>query len=119
VKIKAEKDSTISISDEDETQDMLPTQPVQHVKISQHKVKVEESSVISISDEEPDDKPREIPFTLKTEKDSLIALSEDDINQDETLTDETVEHVDRSEVEEDPDKDKSEKLKRFSHNKII
>jgi hypothetical protein len=27
--------------------------------------------------------------------------------------------VDRSEVEEDPDKDKSEKLKRFSHNKII
>jgi hypothetical protein len=119
VKIKAVKDSTISISDEDETQDMLPTQPVQHVKISQHKVKVEESSVISISDEEPDDKPSEIPFTLKTEKDSVIALSEDDINQDETLTDETVEHVDRSEVEEDPDKDKSEKLKRFSHNKII
>jgi hypothetical protein len=34
VKIKAEKDSTISISDEDESQDMLPTQPV-HVKISQ------------------------------------------------------------------------------------
>ena len=118
MKIKAEKDSTISISDEDETQDMLPTQPV-HVKISQHKIKVEESSVISISDEEPDDKPREIPFTLKTEKDSLIALSEDDIYQDETLTDETVENVDRSEVEEDPDKDKSEKLKRFSHNKII
>ena len=55
MKIKAEKDSTISISDEDETQDMLPIQPVQHVKISQHKNKVEESSVISISDEEPDD----------------------------------------------------------------
>lgn len=71
-------------------QDMLPPQPVQHVKISQHKIKVEESSVISISDEEPDDKTREIPCTLKTEKDSVIALTEEDINQDETLKDETV-----------------------------
>ena len=120
VKIKAETDTTISISDEDETQDedesqdMLPTQPVQHVTISQHKIKVEESSVISISDEEPDDKTREIPFILKTEKDSVIALTEEDINQDET-----VENVDRSEVEVDPDKDKSEKLKRFNHNKMI